>query len=63
MRQLHIDLGATWRGGQRQCALLCRRLAAAGVELDLVGRRGGVLLEEMAADRVGLWGLGTPAEG
>lgn len=47
MRLIHLDLGRHWRGGQRQCALLCRRLAAGGCEVHLIGRRDGALLAEL----------------
>ncbi len=40
---LHIDLGRQWRGGQRQCALLCQRLATAGERVELCVRRGSAL--------------------
>ncbi|MBM3316553.1 MAG: glycosyltransferase [Candidatus Eisenbacteria bacterium] len=54
MRTLHFDLGRRWRGGQRQCALLCRRLAASGLETHLVCRRGEALAGALAGSGVDL---------
>jgi glycosyltransferase involved in cell wall biosynthesis len=61
MKMLHIDTGPNWRGGQRQCALLCRNLAGAGHEVHLVCRRGGPLGEALVSDGVRLHAL--PASG
>ncbi len=38
MLTLHVDLGRQWRGGQRQCLLLCARLARSGAGVSLVCR-------------------------
>ncbi len=38
MRSLHLDTGRDWRGGQRQCSLLCRGLARRGDEVHLCCR-------------------------
>ncbi len=38
MRIAHIDLGRQWRGGQRQCLLLCESLVAAGHDIHLIVR-------------------------
>jgi glycosyltransferase involved in cell wall biosynthesis len=54
MLLLHIDTGRLWRGGQRQCALLCRNLARDGHEVHLVCRRDAPLLEAFAGSPVGL---------
>ncbi|MCK4303430.1 MAG: glycosyltransferase, partial [Candidatus Eisenbacteria sp.] len=43
MRSLHVDTGKIWRGGQRQCNLLCRRLAKWGHETHLVCQPGSPL--------------------
>jgi glycosyltransferase involved in cell wall biosynthesis len=47
VRTLHIDFGRGWRGGQRQCALLCGHLARMGHATHLVGRRDAPLLQAM----------------
>jgi len=54
MRTIHVDLGRQWRGGQRQCALLCSRLAAAGHETHLVCRAGAPLAVAAAEAGVGV---------
>jgi L-malate glycosyltransferase len=62
MKMLHIDTGPSWRGGQRQCALLCRALAQDGHEVHLVCRRGAPLGEALAADGVVLHPFPASAE-
>jgi len=47
VRILALDLGAAWRGGQTQTALICAGLAARGHAVTLVARRGSALAREM----------------
>ena len=62
MRTLQIDTGRLWRGGQRQCALLCRNLAAGRHEVHLLCRRGGPLPAALAESGVHLHPLGAVGE-
>lgn len=62
MRLLQIDTGRLWRGGQRQCALLCRNLAAEGHEVHLACLRDSPLQEAFAGTRVRLHGLRAGGE-
>ncbi len=48
MRTLHVDRGRLWRGGQRQCLLLCRHLAARGWDTCLVCQPGSELAVRVA---------------
>jgi glycosyltransferase involved in cell wall biosynthesis len=50
MQTLHVDLGRQWRGGQRQCLLLCTRLAGAGVGVSLVCRPRRPLWQQAHAE-------------
>jgi len=52
MQTLHIDLGRQWRGGQRQCLLLCARLARAGVGVALVCRPRTPLWHQARAENL-----------
>jgi glycosyltransferase involved in cell wall biosynthesis len=49
MRVLHVDSAATWRGGQNQVLLAVRGMQAAGHEVALACRAGGVLAERARA--------------
>lgn len=60
MRILALDLGAEWRGGQRQTHLVTSRLAARGHAVHLLARRGGPL-ESEAFRGNGLEVSGAPA--
>jgi glycosyltransferase involved in cell wall biosynthesis len=51
MKILHIDTGATLRGGQRQVLLLLEALRSAGYESILAARPGGALAQ--TAERAG----------
>lgn len=62
MRLLQIDTGRLWRGGQRQCALLCRNLAAGGVDVHLACRRGSPLSQDFAGTPVRLHALRAAGE-
>jgi len=62
MRLLQIDTGRRWRGGQRQCALLCRNLAADGAEVHLACRHGSPLSQHFAGTPVRLHGLRAAGE-
>jgi glycosyltransferase involved in cell wall biosynthesis len=62
MRLLQIDTGRLWRGGQRQCALLCRNLAAGGAEVHLTCRHGAPLSQEFAGTPVRLHALRVGGE-
>ena len=53
MRILALDLGAGWRGGQTQTALISAGLAARGHALTLLARRGSALAREMHAAAAG----------
>ncbi|MGE5347180.1 MAG: glycosyltransferase [Acidithiobacillales bacterium] len=53
MRILALDLGAGWRGGQTQTALICAGLAARGHAVTLVARRNSALAREMYGDAAG----------
>ena len=53
MRILALDLGAGWRGGQTQTALVCRRPRGAGSRGALVVRRHSALAHEMHGDASG----------
>ncbi len=53
MRILALDLGAGWRGGQTQTALICAGLAARGHAVTLVARRNSALAREMRGDAGG----------
>ena len=48
MRVLHVDSGLTFRGGQQQVLHLALGLREAGVEQELVLRRGGELESRVA---------------
>lgn len=61
-RLLHIDTGRSWRGGQRQCALLCRNLAALGHEVHLICARGRPLHHEMRDGPVAVHTVSAPGE-
>ena len=50
LRSLHIDAGRSWRGGQRQVALLAMSLRAQGREPLVVGVGGCPLLERLQAN-------------
>jgi glycosyltransferase involved in cell wall biosynthesis len=52
MQTLHVDLGRQWRGGQRQCLLLCARLARAGTGVSLVCRPRSPLWQQAQAEDV-----------
>ncbi len=58
---LHVDTGASWRGGQRQVLFLHRGLLERGVRSRLVCSRGGELLRR--ARREGLPAEGLPLRG
>jgi glycosyltransferase involved in cell wall biosynthesis len=58
MKTLHVDTGRLWRGGQRQCCLLCGHLTAAGHEALLVCRRGTPLWQRAETAGVALHPLG-----
>ncbi|HKY98152.1 MAG TPA: glycosyltransferase family 4 protein, partial [Gemmatimonadaceae bacterium] len=49
LRILHLDSGATWRGGQRQVFLLARGLREEGHEQFLIGSLGSPLVEKARA--------------
>jgi glycosyltransferase involved in cell wall biosynthesis len=49
MKILALDLGADWRGGQKQTALLLPRLAARGHTVRLLAREGAPLLKHLTA--------------
>jgi glycosyltransferase involved in cell wall biosynthesis len=49
LRILHLDSGATWRGGQRQVFLLARGLREEGHEQFLIGSPGSPLVEKARA--------------
>jgi len=49
VRILALDLGAAWRGGQTQTALICAGLAARGHAVTLVARRASALAREMGS--------------
>jgi glycosyltransferase involved in cell wall biosynthesis len=53
VRVLALDLGAAWRGGQTQTALVCAGLAARGHSVTLVARRDSALAREMQGARAG----------
>ncbi len=44
MRVVHLDTGATWRGGQQQVYLLHRELVGRGIDSRVLARTGGDLL-------------------
>lgn len=62
MRLLQIDTGRLWRGGQRQCALLCRHLAAGGAEVHLACRHASPLRQHFAGTPVRLHHLSAAGE-
>jgi glycosyltransferase involved in cell wall biosynthesis len=62
MRTLHIDFGRRWRGGQRQCALLCAHLAREGHETHLVCRRDAPLARSLDGSPVRMHGLAPAGE-
>ncbi len=62
MKSLHLDMGRIWRGGQRQCYLLCRNLAAAGHETHLVCRRAAPLWREAQGSGAILHALNSAGE-
>ena len=51
MSILHIDLGRSFRGGQRQALLLHRGLLARGVESHFIANSEGGLLAKLYADK------------
>jgi glycosyltransferase involved in cell wall biosynthesis len=53
VRILALDLGAGWRGGQTQTALICAGLAARGHAVTLVVRRHSALAHEMCGGTSG----------
>jgi glycosyltransferase involved in cell wall biosynthesis len=53
VRILALDLGAGWRGGQTQTALICAGLAARGHAVTVVVRRHSALAHEMHGDASG----------
>jgi len=53
VRILALDLGAGWRGGQTQTALICAGLAARGHSVTLVVRRHSALAREMHGNASG----------
>jgi glycosyltransferase involved in cell wall biosynthesis len=62
VRTLHIDFGHRWRGGQRQCALLCAHLARDGHETHLICRRGAPLARDLDGSPVQLHPLAPAGE-
>ena len=55
MRILHLDAGREMRGGQWQVLRLIEGLAAAGVESDAAGARGGAAVRRRRASAAGAW--------
>jgi len=49
LRVLHIDTGASWRGGQAQVFRLLGEQVCAGLEVTLAAERAGQLLDRSAA--------------
>lgn len=47
MKVLHLNLQRSWGGGENQCLLLMRALAARGVENHLLCRPGGLLEQRL----------------
>ncbi len=62
MRTLHVDTGRIWRGGQRQCALLCRDLARRGDAVHLVCRPAAPLGASLSDTAVRVHALPTAGE-
>ncbi len=62
MQTLHVDLGRQWRGGQRQCLLLCARLAEGPTGVSLVSRPRSPLWEQARVERLDLHGLNPIAD-
>lgn len=62
LKILHIDAGASWRGGQRQALLLAQGLARAGDESVVVAQYRGPLAARARASGLAVAALKMPSE-
>ena len=62
MKVLHVDAGASWRGGQRQAFLLAQGLAKAGDESLIVAQHRGPLAARARAAGITVAAMKMPSE-
>lgn len=62
LKILHVDAGASWRGGQRQALLLAQGLANAGDECVIVARHRGPLAARARASGLAVAAMKMPSE-
>lgn len=62
LKVLHVDAGASWRGGQRQAFLLAQGLAKAGDESLIVAQHHGLLAARARATGIPVSALRMPSE-
>ncbi|MDT0688472.1 glycosyltransferase [Salegentibacter sp. F188] len=59
MKIIHVNLAKTWRGGERQVALLMQGLHEQGIQQVLVCRKGSALEEEAKKNNITCYSFNT----